>query len=144
MNYVDASFNGEARNLNITEGIAIAANQVGWDKQVIYVHFDDGKNEHKYLLANPKIKSFSKSFVYLRNGESCLSVKEKIKGIVPRRAKIKVHAYDILNNKNIELTVENFLAVNLQHEIDHLNGILYYDHINKENPFYVHPDWEKI
>jgi peptide deformylase len=63
-----------------------------------------------------------------------------VEGIVPRRAKIKVFAYDMLANKHIELVAENFLAINLQHEIDHLNGILYYDHINKENPFYTHPD----
>jgi peptide deformylase len=86
----------------------------------------------------------SKSVSYLQEGEACLSVKKKVQGIVPRRTKIKVHAYDMLNEKEIELIAENFLAINLQHEIDHLNGILYYDHINKENPFYIHPDWEKI
>jgi peptide deformylase len=46
----------------------------------------------------------------------------------------------MLNKKDIELVAENFLAINLQHEIDHLNGILYYDHINKEDPFYINPD----
>jgi peptide deformylase len=46
----------------------------------------------------------------------------------------------LLNNKPIEITAENFFAINLQHEIDHLNGILYYDHINKENPSYIEED----
>jgi peptide deformylase len=89
------------------------------------------------LLANPKIKSYSQSKCFLSGGEGCLSVKKKHDGIVPRRSKVIVEAYDLINNKQIEIIAEDFLAINLQHEIDHLNGILYYDHINKSNPYFV-------
>lgn len=142
--YIDASFNHESSRYGINPGIAIAANQVGWNKRVIYIHFSDGENVFHYLLANPKIKSYSQSKCYLEGGEGCLSVVKKHNGIVPRRTKIIVEAFDLLNNKPIEITAENFFAINLQHEIDHLNGILYYDHINKENPSYIEEDWIQI
>jgi peptide deformylase len=51
-----------------------------------------------------------------------------------------VSAFDMINNKDIEIVAEDMLSVNLQHEIDHLDGILYYDKINKINPFFVGND----
>jgi peptide deformylase len=85
--------------------------------------------------------SFSQGFCYLSDGEGCLSVEKKVDGFVPRRMKILIEAIDMNNeNKKIKLSAHGFLAIALQHEIDHLNGILYYDHINKEDPFFVDED----
>ncbi|MBP5256915.1 MAG: peptide deformylase [Mycoplasma sp.] len=142
--YIDISYNNEADKYSINPGIAIASNQVGLLKKVIYVHFKCNENEYKYLLANPKIVSHSFGICYLSDGEGCLSVKDKHYGIVPRYQKIVVDAYDLINKKQITINAENLLSICLQHEIDHLLGIIYYDHINKDNPNYVKSEWIKI
>ena len=142
--YIDAYYNGEAEKYNIKPGIAIASNQVGLLKKVIYVHFKVNETEYKYLIANPKITSCSYAIAYLADGEGCLSVDNQHKGIIPRRGRIIVEAYDLINKKDITIDASGFLAICLQHEIDHLSGILYYDHINKENPMFTKQEWIKI
>ena len=142
--YIDISYNNKAVKYGINPGIAIASNQVGLLKKVIYIHFKYNENEYKYLLANPKIVSHSLGICYLSDGEGCLSVKVKHYGIVPRYQKIVVNAYDLINKKQIIINAENLLSICLQHEIDHLSGIIYYDHINKNNPNYVKSEWIKI
>ncbi|WP_304424492.1 peptide deformylase, partial [Faecalibaculum rodentium] len=54
----------------------------------------------------------------------------------------KVRAYDLLQDANVVIAAEGFLAICLQHEIDHLSGILYYDRIDKENPMKEDPEAE--
>ena len=46
--------------------------------------------------------------------------------------------------KKITLRLDGLPAICFQHEIDHINGVLFYDHINKENPFDVPDDYEKL
>jgi peptide deformylase len=141
ISYIDASYNGDAEKLGIRPGVAIAANQMGLNKQIIYVHADSEGVEHKLLLANPKIISYSQGYSYLPGGEGCLSVLKEHRGIVKRRAKIIVEAKDLLNdNKSVKIIAEGLLSIILQHEIDHLSGILFYDRINKENPDYIDND----
>ena len=138
--YIDISYNNEANKYGISSGIAIASNQVGLLKKVIYIHFKFNEIEYKYLLANPKIISHSYGICYLSDGEGCLSVFKKHHGIVPRYQKIIVEAFDLINKKPIKINAESLLSVCLQHEIDHLSGTLYYDHINKQNPNFVKPE----
>ena len=71
----------------------------------------------------------------LHGGEGCLSVCEEHQGYVVRSARIKVKAFDLLQNKEITIRARGYLAIVLQHEIDHFSGTLFYDHINRENPF---------
>lgn len=142
--YIDIAYNDEAEKYGINSGIAIAGNQVGLLKKVIYIHFEFNQVEYKYLLANPKIVSHSYGICYLSDGEGCLSVLKKHHGIVPRYQKIIVEAFDLINKKQIKINAECLLSVCLQHEIDHLSGILYYDHINKANPDFVKPEWIKL
>ncbi|MDY0345114.1 MAG: peptide deformylase [Bacilli bacterium] len=122
----------------IREGVGLAAPQVGVNKRmtVIYYHDAEGK-ETQYALVNPRIVENSIKKCYLLVGEGCLSVDDKHEGYVPRDNKIKVKAYDVLTESDIEITARGYDAIVLQHEIDHLDGILYYDRINKDNPFQV-------
>lgn len=144
INYIDACYNNEAEVFGIKEGMAVAANQVGYDKSVIYVHFDDvDSKEQKYLLANPKIVSHSIIKSYLSTGEGCLSVNDEHQGYVPRYKKIKVKAFDLFSNQDIEIVADGLFSICLQHEIDHLSGILYYDHINQDDPYYTEKEWIK-
>jgi len=141
---IDLAYEGKAEENDIPPGIAIAANQVNLDKRIIYVHFKFNDVEYKYLLANPKIVSFSKTKSYLSSGEGCLSVKKNYEGIVPRNLKVIVEAIDMFKNEPIKIEADGLLSINLQHEIDHLDGILYYDRINKKDPFFVEEDWVKV
>ena len=88
--------------------------------------------------------SESARLTYLENGEGCLSVDKPHKGYVYRHQKITVRAYNLLKDKEEDIVLTNFLAIVAQHEIDHLKGILYYDRINKFNPFEERIDALKI
>lgn len=118
-------------------GIGLAAPQINISKRMIAIHVADEKGvQHSYALVNPKIISHSVEKTYRLAGEGCLSVDRNIEGYVPRHARITVSGYTIEGEK-IQIRLKGLLAVVFQHEIDHLNGILFYDHINKDNPFTV-------
>ena len=68
---------------------------------------------------------------------------EEKKGYVPRYSKIKVIGYDE-NDEKVTLMLTDLPAICFQHEIDHLNGIMFYDHINKDNPFDVPEEYERL
>jgi len=136
LDYVKNSQDPElAKKYGLRPGIGLAAPQINVSKRMIAVHVQDEKGElHSYALFNPKIKSHSVERSYLTAGEGCLSVDEAIPGYVPRYARITV-AGTTLEGKEIKLRLKGMLAIVFQHEIDHLNGIMFYDHIDKTNPF---------
>ncbi len=128
----------EAKNLR--PAVGISAIQVGVPKQltaIVCTDIDKNGNEvhYEYALVNPKIISYSVQKAYLEGGEGCLSVESVHEGFVPRHARVKVEAFDMLQNKTITIRAHGYLAIVLQHEIDHFSGVLFYDTINKENPF---------
>ncbi|ERK60416.1 peptide deformylase [Gemella bergeri ATCC 700627] len=147
LDYVIASQDDElAEKYGLKPGIGLAAPQINVSKRMIAVHIPNYENPEdtvSYALYNPKIISNSAAKCYLAGGEGCLSVEEQIQGYVPRYSKIKVVGYNE-NNEKITLSLTGLPAVCFQHEIDHLNGIMFYDHINKENPFSVPEDYEKL
>lgn len=126
-----------AQKYNIRPGVGLAANQIGLNKRMlaIYIENNDGSIT-KYGLVNPIITSYSVQESYIANGEGCLSVKKDVEGYVYRHHKITVKAYDVLEDNYITIKARGFLSIVLQHEIDHLNGLLYTDHINKKDPYY--------
>ena len=120
---------------NLRPGMGLAFPQMGILKRIFVIcdEVEEGKFEN-YCLINPKIISHSEELIYVEEGEGCLSVNREVEGIVPRYARCKIEAY----NKNGELQtyrVREDLSVAFQHEIDHLNGILFVDKIDKKNPF---------
>ncbi|OCA85603.1 peptide deformylase [Bacillus sp. FJAT-27225] len=123
-----------AETYGLRPGIGLAAPQINVLKRMIAVHLHDEKgNLHSYSLFNPKIISHSVEKTYLASGEGCLSVDEPHPGYVPRHARITVKAFDSEGNE-VKLRLKGLVAVVFQHEIDHLNGIMFYDHIDKNNP----------
>lgn len=134
---VDSQDEEKAEKKNLQPAVGIAAIQLGIPKKMIAVVVpgeEEGENI-EFALANPKIISKSRELAYLKGGEGCLSVPNNVEGYVPRPERIKVRAYDLLSDQEILIQAEGYLAIVLQHEIDHLTGKLYYDHINKSNPF---------
>ena len=144
ISYVDYSFENQHKKYNILPGVGMASIQVGKLYRLAYIHFFDEEVEHRYLFANPEIIKESSRKIYLHNGEGCLSVDCKHEGIVPRSAKIKIKFLDLFTNKEDIIEAEGYLAIVFQHEIDHTNGKLYYDKINKFNANFAKDDWEKI
>ena len=72
--------------------------------------------------------------IYVDEGEGCLSVNREVEGIVPRYARVTMEAYDIDGNKQT-IRAREELAIAFQHELDHLNGIMFTDKIDKKNPY---------
>lgn len=134
-NHIQESQDPElSKKYGLRAGVGLAAPQVGHSKQIIVVHIPLDKDEYfSYVLANPVITSSSVRRAYLRGGEACLSVDKDYPGRVYRHHKIKVKAYDILNKCEILINAFGYEAIVLQHEIDHLHGILFYDRIDPKN-----------
>ena len=124
-----------AEKYNLRPGMGMAAVQIGILNRFFTVVYekDDGEFD-VYVVVNPKITSTSTEKIYVEDGEGCLSINRSTEGIVPRFARITVEGYDTKGNK-IKLRLREDLAIAFQHEIDHLNGILFIDHIDKNNPF---------
>lgn len=144
VSYIDASYLDLSEKYNIRPGIAIAAPQMGLLKKIIYIHFNEDGEEHRYLLANPKIVSKSQVYSYVSSGEGCLSVPVDEKGYIPRNYKIIVEATDLFTGKPISISAVELLSICLQHEIDHLDGILYTDRINHDAPMHLDAKWLPI
>lgn len=124
-----------AEKYDLRPGMGLAAVQLGILKRYfVVVHEYEPQKFKNYILINPKIISNSIEKIYVDSGEGCLSVNRDIIGIVPRYARVTVEGYDIEGNK-ITVRGREELAIAFQHELDHLNGILFTDKIDKKNPF---------
>ena len=125
-----------AKKYNLRPGMGMAAIQLGIDKRYfVVVHEQDIKETFKtYIIINPKIISSSEEMIYVDEGEGCLSVNREVNGIIPRHARVTVTGYDMDGNK-IRIRAREELAIAFQHEIDHLNGILFIDRIDPKNPY---------
>lgn len=125
---------------NLRAGVGLAAPQINVSKRmfVVYMEDDDGK-VYDYSLINPKIISHSIEKAYLKSGEGCLSVDRDVPGYVLRHARITIKGYDT-EGKVVKLRLRGLAAIVFQHELDHLNGVMFYDHIDQNNPFNVPDD----
>ena len=141
----DSRDDEKADKYGLKPAVGLAAPQVGAFVQLIAIIVEDDEgNPQEYLLANPKIVSHSVQEAALSTGEGCLSVENEHPGLVYRPARIKVKAYDVLKQDMVELRVTGYPAIVMQHEIDHLSGTLFYDHINPADPWGVKPDAQII
>jgi len=107
-------------------GVGLAANQVGVSLRLVVIDVWDREEEHPVLvLVNPEIIA--------QEGESeeeegCLSVKG-YNAVVKRYASVKVRAHDRHGN-SIDIEAEGLLAKALQHEVDHINGLIFVDRLS--------------
>ncbi|MGK0552162.1 peptide deformylase [Enterococcus faecalis] len=129
----------KAEELNLRGGVGLAAPQLNISKRIIAVHVPSADLENpepslSAVMYNPKILSHSVQDACLGEGEGCLSVDREVPGYVVRHNKITLSYTDIAGEKQ-KIRLKNYEAIVVQHEIDHLNGIMFYDHINKDNPF---------
>lgn len=136
LEYVKNSQDDElAEKYGLRPGVGIAAPQIGKLQRMFALHLEQENGEWLSLVAvNPKIVSHSVELAYLSTGEGCLSVDRSVPGYVPRYARITVKFKDLTGQEQ-RMRLKGFPAIAFQHELDHLNGVLFYDRINKDDPF---------
>lgn len=121
---------------DLRPGTGLAFPQLGILKRIIVIvdEVSEGQFDN-YVVINPVIVSHSEEMIAAEVGEGCLSVNREVEGHVPRYARVTIEGYDEDGNK-IRIRAREELSIAFQHEIDHLNGILFYDRINKKKPFF--------
>jgi len=141
--YFDSTLKVQAEEMkkvlreNSDNGIGLSSNQIGFDNQIFVVEFDDPEKKNLIPLTffiNPRIIENNDERETLDEG--CLSV-PNIFLPTKRATKIKVRAQN-LDGKSFKLTAKGLYARLIQHESDHLNGVLFTDRakmkLHKENP----------
>lgn len=132
-----------AEKYQLRGGVGLAAPQIDWLERVIAVHVPNVENPDEPLFSavmmNPKILSHSVEETCLAEGEGCLSVDREVPGYVVRHSRISLE-YTDLNGDTQKVRLRKYPAIVVQHEIDHLNGIMFYDHINPKEPWKVAED----
>ena len=115
-----------AETMYAAPGIGLAAVQVGEPKRLfIYDLSPREKGRNLSVVINPEILLSEGDIVY---EEACLSVVD-FSAEVTRNAKVKIQGVDRHGNP-VDIEAEGLLAICLQHEIDHLNGVLFIDHVS--------------
>lgn len=109
----------------ISKGIGLAAPQVGVSTRVVVIDLAE-EGEGKLVLINPKIISYSGK---IKSEEGCLSIPE-FRESIPRLKQIKVTAQNVAGD-TFEVEADGLLSRCIQHEIDHLDGILFVDHLSR-------------
>ena len=124
-----------AQKYDLRAGMGLAYIQIGIPKRIfVIVEELEDQTFKNYIIINPRIVSHSEEMIYVGEGEGCLSINRDVEGIVPRYARITVEAQD-LDGNTFQIRVREDIAIAFQHEIDHLNGILFIDKIDPKNPF---------
>jgi len=135
-NSLDQLIQDMIETMHAAPGVGLAANQIGVSLQLAVIDLssreDDEQRHPLMVIINPEILSVEGDVV---EEEGCLSIPdyaEKVK----RASKVRVRAQD-QTGKSFEITAEGLLAKALQHEIDHLNGVLFIDRLSplKKNVF---------
>lgn len=124
-----------AKKYKLRPGMGLAAPQIGINERFFVVCHEETEGNFKdYILINPEMISNSEELIYASEGEGCLSVNREVEGIVPRYARVTFTGYD-LDGKPIKIRAREELSIAFQHELDHLNGILFVDRIDPDDPF---------
>ena len=107
------------------EGVGLAAPQIGLGMRVVVIDPQDEETE-PFALFNAEVVSLGSATE--KNEEGCLSI-PGIRDVVERASTVVVEAVDI-EGSPVRIEAEGFLARILQHEVDHLNGVLFLDHLS--------------
>ena len=125
---LDETAQSMLETMYMSSGIGLAAIQVGILKQIIVIDLKSGEEDIRlrepHVFVNPKIL---KKFGSTVSEEGCLSVID-FRGDIERAEKILVEYKDLKGNIH-QINANEMMSICLQHEIDHLNGILFIDHL---------------
>ena len=124
------------------EGVGLAAPQIGISKRVLVVDVrEDGeKTGRRLVLVNPSVAGESKKRD--RSAEGCLSI-PGLEEVVERASKVEIHGFDE-HGTEVRLEAEELFGRVLQHEIDHLDGLLFVDRLSPLKRRMVLKKWRKL
>lgn len=135
-----------AEKLGLRGGVGLAAPQLDISKRIIAVlvpnpeDADGNPPKEAYSLQevmyNPKVVAHSVQDAAFGDGEGCLSVDRNVPGYVVRHARVTVE-YFTKDGEKKRIKLKGYNSIVVQHEIDHTNGIMFYDRINPNNPFEI-------
>lgn len=131
---VNSQIEERAEKYDLRPGMGLSAVQIGVLKRYLVIVHDTEEGFISYIVINPKMTSNSEEMIYVEGGEGCLSINRDIEGIVPRYARVTIEGFDLDGNP-IRIRAREELAVAFQHELDHLDGKLFYDRIDPKNPY---------
>ena len=114
-----------AEKLGLRGGVGLAAPQLDISKRIIAV-----------LVPNITEEGETPQDAALGEGEGCLSVDRAVPGYVIRHARVTVDYFDKDGEKH-RIKLKGYNSIVVQHEIDHLNGVMFYDRINEKDPFEI-------
>lgn len=137
---IDKLIEDMTETMYLNQGLGLAANQVGVLKRIIvYDNVEAGYGMDPQALINPEIVAAGGS---VKDEEGCLSIPE-IKDIVERSEKITVTGID-RSGRDVKIEIEGLLARAIQHEIDHLDGILFVDRLGAVKKNLALSRWKKV
>ena len=125
-----------AEKLGLRGGVGLAAPQLDISKRIIAVLVPKEAYSLQEVMYNPKVVAHSVQDAALGDGEGCLSVDRNVPGYVVRHARVTVE-YFTKDGEKKRIKLKGYNSIVVQHEIDHTNGIMFYDHINPNNPFEI-------
>lgn len=140
LNYVKSSIDDEtADNDDFRPSVGIAAPQVNVLKRMFAIHVHDFDGTlYSYMMVNPVITKKSQALIYLPGGEGCLSVDRETEGLTPRNQSITLEGLRYIEETDtlspVKLHLSGYVGIVFQHELDHLNGILYTQKLFLELP----------
>lgn len=123
-----------------SKGVGIAAPQVGINRRVILVQRVDKEDRPFEFYINPKI--IWQSEILREGDEGCLSIPDIYQAV--KRSLVITIEFQNLENQTFSETIEGFVAVIFQHEIDHLDGILFTDRIESQSQSHFIQASEKL
>ena len=135
-----------AEKMGLRGGVGLAAPQLDISKRIIAVLVPNPEDAEgnppkeayslQEIMYNPKVVAHSVQDAALGDGEGCLSVDRDVPGYVVRHARVTVEYFNKEGEKQ-RVKLRGYNSIVVQHEIDHTNGIMFYDRINKDNPFAI-------
>lgn len=135
-----------AEKMGLRGGVGLAAPQLDISKRIIAVLVPNPEDAEgnppkeayslQEIMYNPKVVAHSVQDATLGDGEGCLSVDRDVPGYVVRHARVTVEYFNKEGEKQ-RVKLRGYNSIVVQHEIDHTNGIMFYDRINKDNPFAI-------
>ena len=135
-----------AEKMGLRGGVGLAAPQLDISKRIIAVLVPNPEDAEgnppkeayslQEIMYNPKVVAHSVQDAALSDGEGCLSVDRDVPGYVVRHARVTVEYFNKEGEKQ-RVKLRGYNSIVVQHEIDHTNGIMFYDRINKDNPFAI-------
>lgn len=135
-----------AEKMGLRGGVGLAAPQIDVSLRIIAVLVPNPEDENgnppkqayalQEVMYNPKIVSHSVQEAAVEGGEGCLSVDREVPGYVVRHARVTVEYFDKTGQKH-KIKLKGFNAIVVQHEIDHINGIMFYDRIDPQHPLVI-------